>query len=652
MTRSFARRCAASLFAAFVASALVVLVELPWSNWRGAPLALALALPLALPLGTLVEVLAALFERLASASSRPWDRVLLVASVSAFVFGIGGYVANVAFVDGPVSGYTLVGYGATAVVTLSVAALVLRTTRTAARDTVLRAIACAFVALGAACAITDASFEPRAYLKPHLALAVGAAFFFAAAARIAWRDVVAGGPRRVAVVGGTVSAVAVGCFGVLLFPEARDRLSDRLIRQPTVHARLVQLARRLTDRDGDGYSAHFGGSDCDDRDPTAYPLSREGRDCYGWVGAKVADIDVCDGTRHPPRPDARPAPEIVLLVTIDAFRCGFDVRDRIELRSVCPELTAFAHRASMRHELRASTPATRESLRSLTTVASASGEGALLAGELRRRGYATVAVSTHAYQAAIAEGFDEVDTSFMAEARRDLAVTSEKITDAAIDRLRAATLAGGARFFLWVHYFDPHAPYVHTPGSHVRLSEIQAYANEVRRTDAAVARLLGAVERLGRDALMVVTADHGEEFGRHGSSHHGLTLYEAGIRVPLIVHRAGGGHEPRRFERDELPTDSEEFAPFLLHAIDDAPFRSSGISRSRTHNSEDELVSIVVGEKKLIVHKTLDFLEYYDLAIDPEELSEASAANPAQVEALGRLLAQQFSKSPLWTAGR
>lgn len=80
-------------------------------------------------------------------------------------------------------------------------------------------------------------------------------------------------------------------------------------------------------------------------------------------------------------------------------------------------------------------------------------------------------------------------------------------------------------FFLWVHLYDPHAPY----GA--------SYDAAVRSADAAVGKLTTALraQKLYDDALIVITSDHGESLGAHGEDTHGVFLYDEAIHVPLLV---------------------------------------------------------------------------------------------------------------------
>ena len=88
------------------------------------------------------------------------------------------------------------------------------------------------------------------------------------------------------------------------------------------------------------------------------------------------------------------------------------------------------------------------------------------------------------------------------------------------------------RFFLWVHLFEPHAPYGN-PGD--RRPTQARYDDEVAEADRQTGRLL---EALGSDAdstIVIVAADHGEAFGEHGEIGHSIFVYDTTLRVPLVV---------------------------------------------------------------------------------------------------------------------
>jgi arylsulfatase A-like enzyme/thioredoxin-like negative regulator of GroEL len=97
------------------------------------------------------------------------------------------------------------------------------------------------------------------------------------------------------------------------------------------------------------------------------------------------------------------------------------------------------------------------------------------------------------------------------------------------------------RVFLWVHLFEPHAPYGNpSDPAQARRPALARYDEDIAEADAQVARLLAAFGTRGAP-LAIVTSDHGEAFGEHGEISHSLFTYDTTLRVPLIV--SGGAAE-------------------------------------------------------------------------------------------------------------
>lgn len=97
--------------------------------------------------------------------------------------------------------------------------------------------------------------------------------------------------------------------------------------------------------------------------------------------------------------------------------------------------------------------------------------------------------------------------------------------------------SAGQPFFLWVHLYDPHAPY-DPPAEFKARAGGNAYDGEVAYADAQVGRLLSTLRDRGvlTDAdTIVVAGDHGEGLGDHGEQAHGVLAYDSTLRVPLIV---------------------------------------------------------------------------------------------------------------------
>jgi arylsulfatase A-like enzyme len=113
-----------------------------------------------------------------------------------------------------------------------------------------------------------------------------------------------------------------------------------------------------------------------------------------------------------------------------------------------------------------------------------------------------------------------------------------------------------SRFFLYVHYIDPHDPY-DPPAAYreqfargagtalfnerKRKVGIDLYDGEIRYTDDGLKALVEALREHGawENTLFVLTSDHGEEFFEHGVLGHGFSLYQEVVHVPLILHGPG-----------------------------------------------------------------------------------------------------------------
>ncbi|MFH1108502.1 MAG: sulfatase-like hydrolase/transferase [Planctomycetota bacterium] len=161
------------------------------------------------------------------------------------------------------------------------------------------------------------------------------------------------------------------------------------------------------------------------------------------------------------------------------------------------------------------------------------GKGvATLAEVFRDRGYRTAAfVSALVLDSGfgLGRGFDMYDDDL--GAAEAIERPADKVSDAALRWLGAPP---DKPFFAWVHYFDPHSPY--QPPESFREGFASPYDGEIAFVDSQVARLLKWIDEKGlRDTtLIVVAGDHGEAFGEHDETEHGLFIYNTTMHVPLI----------------------------------------------------------------------------------------------------------------------
>ncbi len=169
---------------------------------------------------------------------------------------------------------------------------------------------------------------------------------------------------------------------------------------------------------------------------------------------------------------------------------------------------------------------------------------------------------------------------------------ADKVTVAALDWLEEH---GGEKFFLWVHYFDPHTPYDPPPvkelgrpetsipdptlvtrpppyrywwGELDRLEEVYLrYDAEIEYTDHWLGRLIDELETqsIRERTLTVITADHGECLWEHDLPGHGYSVFEPELRVPLIVSLPGTVPPHTRIE---TPVELVDLFPSALEILD------------------------------------------------------------------------------------
>lgn len=206
------------------------------------------------------------------------------------------------------------------------------------------------------------------------------------------------------------------------------------------------------------------------------------------------------------------------------------------------------------------------------------------------------------------------------------------------------------RFFLWAHYYDPHAPY-NPPEHYHHLYAQDLYSGEIAYMDEQVGRLLDGLDQRGLASrtLVVVIGDHGESLGEHGEMTHGIFLYDSTTRVPLII--AGPGVPDGKVIGDQVR--SIDIMPTVLAFLHLAPGREvQGVSlwpliqqgrkvRSnyayletlypRTYMGWSELRGMRTDTWKLIV---APHPELYNLERDPGETTNLIAKYPADADEL------------------
>jgi arylsulfatase A-like enzyme len=231
-----------------------------------------------------------------------------------------------------------------------------------------------------------------------------------------------------------------------------------------------------------------------------------------------------------------------------------------------------------------------------------------------------------------------------------------------VERLRSwkSEIQARPRSFVYLHFMDPHPPYVsHDASLQVDPDEdrdnLPVYDGEIRYADDAI-RFLFDEFGWKQSATVIISSDHGQEFRDHGGVGHGFQLYSELTRVPLLIHRPGQ-QASARVERnvttlDILPTlrqlvgappSEQDIGRSLLDAPPDGPDERE-IFSMRTDAQPEETErkrALILGNYKLIISEPQDEAELYHLRSDSRELANLAATQPERVQEMrARLDAQ------------
>jgi hypothetical protein len=383
-----------------------------------------------------------------------------------------------------------------------------------------------------------------------------------------------------------------------------------------------------------------------------------------WRGAPVPDAPVAP---------AAPAPGEVaraldweghdlLLLSVDALRADH-VSAYGYARRTTPNVDALAREGAIFESAYCPTPHTSYSITSMMTgkymrplVAMGLGaDSETWAQDLRRYGWRTAAfyppavfyIDEDRFSRFEAEqlGFEYAKVEFAGPALREEQVSGYLEKEAPTDR----------PLFLWVHFFEPHEPYVmhaEHPFAGGPSPEVDAYDSEVATADDGIGRVVRLVRARRPETAIVVTADHGEEFGEHGGRYHGTTVYEEQVRVPLVVVGPGvapGVRVPTVVQTiDVMPTALSALGiprPARLRGRDLGPVlsaragaRDAGLAFAET----DDAALVASGAHRLVCERRAAACALYRPSVDPLEHRDVAGEEPDAVARLrGTLLATE-----------
>ncbi len=478
-------------------------------------------------------------------------------------------------------------------------------------------------------------------------------------------------PTRVALAVAVLASIAVvACWRL---PRARSFTT----RATWSAGYLVAGLQAATDLDRDGVGSFPFGADCAPLDGTRSPLAREepgngvDENCDGR-DTLVASADHAGGVA-PIAPLTGEQPDLYL-VTVDALRADHLGFMGYETHPTSPDLDTLAEHGVVFERAYSQDSGTAPSMWSLMVgktpfQVDLVAEGfppnyadseTTLAEHLKAAGYTTHArLCGSLFTSAtwnLRRGFDEWQEvcqrrprelgPYVVDSARPL-ITPPGDDDPASGQVRPPR-------FVWLHFFDAHHPYVDHAALNFGTQPIDLYDEEIRyvQTFVAEAIRLALDEGHARPRFVVLSSDHGENFGDHGRDPHARTLYREVIHVPLVVF--GAGLEGRRVREpvalgDLFPTflnlagvptppssTMESLVPVLLGgrpAPDRAVFQENSWSRPTHH-----VKAMVLGRHHLIRDLTDDTTELYDMLADPRErVNRFDDGIPNQADLVRRL---------------
>jgi len=392
---------------------------------------------------------------------------------------------------------------------------------------------------------------------------------------------------------------------------------------------------------------------------------------------RSAPTDSAPAARATTRPN-------VLLVTIDTLRADHLGAYGYATAST-PTLDALAHRGVRFETAVAHVPLTGPSHASILTGHTPLGHGfhnnggfvlapgiKTAAEDFRQAGYRTAAfVSGFPLDRRFGfdRGFDLYDDHLPRgnDPRRTPYVErfADATTEVALRWLSSSGATGTSKpqpWFLWVHYYDPHAPY-EPPGDLAERFKAAPYDGEIAFVDRELGRMLKAIQDRGvlDDTVVLVTADHGESLGEHGEGTHGVFIYDATLRVPWIMAGPGiaAGRVPTAVARsiDVLPTLLDYSGLQSPTGLEGRSIRPAADGREMTDApsyAESLYTQLELGWAPLYGWRTARYkfidaphAELYDLEQDASEKNNQFAQEGTRADELRRPLRLALKQAPL-----
>lgn len=355
----------------------------------------------------------------------------------------------------------------------------------------------------------------------------------------------------------------------------------------------------------------------------------------------------------------------IVLITVDALRADH-VSAYGYARKTTPTLDRLAEQGFLFEHAYTSTPHTSYALTSLLTgkymrplVLQGLGfDSETWAQQLRRYGYKTAAFYPPAIffidemrlspfrDRKLDFEYSKIQFSSAAERAREVGAYLHTLkSKKAGDQRESGDLGPDEKLFLWVHLFEPHEPYEAHPEHAFGDRDVDRYDSEIAAADAGISAVLDEVGKQRPNAVVIVTADHGEEFLEHGGRYHGTTVYEEQVRVPLVVF-VPGADGPKRLS---APVQLIDLLPTVLGALDIprparirgrdlGPLLKSGANvdaeRGFAFSETDTQTMLARGDKRMICARKVGACALYDIAADPGQTRDVSMQFGSEFESL------------------
>lgn len=338
-------------------------------------------------------------------------------------------------------------------------------------------------------------------------------------------------------------------------------------------------------------------------------------------------------------------PDLVL-ITLDTVRV-----DRLSVyrysRETTPVLADYSEKADRYVNAYSPVPLTLPAHVSMLSGSGPEHHGVLLNGlkippsvrllteDLVNRGYdtgAAVSSSVLAKSSGISRGFRIYDDLMTEAVGGD--VPNQRPANETIDRAIELIKELRQPRFIWVHLFDPHAPY--TPPEPYRSRFEDPYDAEIAFMDHELARFL---ETIPAEAMVVIVGDHGEMLGERGESEHGVFLYQSAVRVPLMIRYPGQKEGGVNQEMVSL-TGMKEFVEGGISGTPRFPTTDSIYLSSYygTMVYGFEPVRGLLSYPYKLLWTGEETLELYDLKSDPNEKNNLKEKESRQVREMFREL--------------